>query len=123
MNKAGQRIRITIATAGILHVTFLIIGLIAHNLPVLVCILNSLIGLTIIAYWASAEMRITQRIWLAQEIAGLFSEVLIAGSAIYCILDHRNSTLVVAQYVVFGLHFTGLLVILALLRNFGWKVG
>ena len=119
MGNSDKQVILIISLLIVAYILTWITGFMKHQLAYCFSFVNAATALGLIVYWAQKQFRITQPIFEGREIAVLCLEGLVAGIAVYYILVRPGVQWVkVVQYVVFGLHFTALVLFLVFMLTF-----
>lgn len=119
MSNVDQLINIIVISSIAAFIAVWIAGAVKRKLLFYFSVLNAVSGLAIIAYWIQNELRITQHTIETREIAVLTLEALFVAVSIYSISAIRfQYTLKIIQYIIFGLHFSSLILFLIFMLTF-----
>ncbi len=96
-----------------------ITGLIKHHLPLYISYLNGICGLAVIVCGLQQALRTTQHVTDIAEVAVLCAEGLLVGLSGYFIFSKQTAaTVIILQYIYFGLHILALVLFLAFMLTF-----
>ena len=119
MVKTDQSVIIIIVLIILIHLSIWIVGSASGKLQYLITILNLLSASSIILYWIQKQLRITQHIFELREILGLTFELSIVCIAAYSLSkDTSINWIRIFQYIIFGIHFTALILFLIFMLTF-----
>jgi len=106
----------------IIHFSVLAVGIKANRTGFYLSMSNLVAGLSVLIYWIQKQLRITQHLFGIIEILMLVFEIIVIASAIYFLVSKKViNSVVIMQYVFFGIHLLALVLLLVFMLTFKMK--
>jgi len=105
-----------------IHFAVLIVGIKSNRTGLYLSMLNLVAGSSVLIYWIQKQLRITQHLFGITEILMLVFEIALVASAIYFLVSKKViNSVVIMQYVFFGIHLLALVLLFVFMLTFKMK--